>query len=53
MTHCILCKTPVQQKGDQWVCERDVLAQYCWVDPVHGSQLHEPMLTIPNDDSKM
>lgn len=29
--------------GNQWhIVANLVLPQYCWVDPVHGSQLHEP-----------
>lgn len=44
MYKCKHCSTDVKldKHGQQWVCDRHVLPQYCWVDPVKGSQLHEP-----------
>lgn len=29
-----------------WLDDKESLSQYCWVDPVQGSQLHEPSLEV-------
>lgn len=44
MFKCKHCGAEVNRDnhGQQWVSDRHVLPQYCWVDPVKGSQLHAP-----------
>lgn len=45
---CKHCQAAVRQIGNQWhSVANSVLPQYCWVDPVHGSQLHEPKRVFP------
>lgn len=40
---CRHCQSAVHRVGNQWhSVANSVLPQYCWVDPMHGSQLHEP-----------
>ena len=43
MAVCKHCQAPIRSHETQWYSvAQTVLPQYCWVDPVHGSQLHEP-----------
>lgn len=40
---CTHCKAEIKKLGNGlWLNAKHDLAQYCWVDPVHGSKLHEP-----------
>lgn len=43
---CEYCKKPLVFSEGQWKNAADPaaeLAQYCWVDPEYGSQLHYPI----------
>lgn len=41
---CVHCKVEIVKVADTWHSTSALtLSQYCWVDPVYGSQLHEPM----------
>jgi hypothetical protein len=45
--HCSHCgQKLVHQRGPMWHGEADIAPQYCWVDPVHGSQLHKPAINL-------
>lgn len=44
---CRHCNAAIRQvpSSEQWLSVAyTVLPQYCWVDPAHGSKLHEPQL---------
>ena len=45
--HCKHCEQKLtHQSGRIWFGEKDIEPQYCWIDPAHGSQLHEPALIL-------
>lgn len=40
---CVFCKKPIEKDCEGvWRSKAKLLTQYCWVDEVKGSQLHEP-----------
>lgn len=42
---CKLCKKELASVNGRWVLatsEDPSTDQYCWIDPMHGSQLHQP-----------
>jgi hypothetical protein len=41
---CRHCNKEITQiNGRMWCGGSKMFSQYCWVDPVEGSQLHEPL----------
>lgn len=43
---CKHCNAEIKKDRALWVSARDVAPQYCWIDPMHGSQLHEPVAAM-------
>jgi hypothetical protein len=43
-SHCVFCGRFIEQTdGTHWYDSiHKVLPQYCWIDPMLGSRLHEP-----------
>lgn len=39
---CIHCKKQIVLINNRWLSDENTFPQYCWIDPMHGSQLHEP-----------
>jgi hypothetical protein len=49
-SHCIHCgKYLERQSGGLWNGPNMIAPQYCWIDPEHGSRLHEPDPTYTRD----
>lgn len=45
--HCKHCGQKLEhQSGRTWFGESDIAKQYCYIDPMHGSRLHEPALIL-------
>lgn len=52
---CKHCGKHITQVGDLWKDASSVIPQYCWVDEVAGSKLHQPTIEIqdtPNHSGK-